>query len=273
VSTDRDPSVQEAAAHAAPYAARPATVRLEDCFFYHTMDLPRHGRVDGLWDLRGRESAYLGRIDLRGRRVLEIGTASGHLCFHMERQGAEVVAFDLSPDTDWDIVPFDRADNRQVLSERREHIRRINNSFWLAHEALGSRARVVHGSVYAIPEAIGPVDTSVFCSVLLHVRDPFLALQNTLRLTTRNVVITERVMAAQFPGYLLGQAGLRAMTFLPRFRKLEPLETWWALSPRVLKALIGVLGFERARTSYHFQRCRGRRRLMFTIVGERATAG
>jgi len=42
----------------------------------------------------------------------------------------------------------------------------------------GSRARMVYGSVYAIPTAIGAVDVATFGSVLLHVRDPFIALQN-----------------------------------------------------------------------------------------------
>jgi len=72
--------------------------------FYHTMDLPTHGTVHGQWDLRGREASYLGNIFLQGKRVLEIGTASGHLCTTMERMGAEVVPMNrhgtLSPTTD-----------------------------------------------------------------------------------------------------------------------------------------------------------------------------
>jgi len=61
---------------------------LEECDFYHTMDLPNHGVVTGAWDLRGREAAYLGNVDVAGKRVLEVGTASGHLCFAMEKMGA-----------------------------------------------------------------------------------------------------------------------------------------------------------------------------------------
>ena len=61
----------------------------DDCLFYHTMDIPNHGTVQGEWDLRGREAAYLGHTSLQGKRVLEVGTASGHLCFAMETMGAE----------------------------------------------------------------------------------------------------------------------------------------------------------------------------------------
>jgi hypothetical protein len=33
---------------------------LEGCFFYHTMDLPELGLVQGIWDLRDRLRDYLG---------------------------------------------------------------------------------------------------------------------------------------------------------------------------------------------------------------------
>ncbi|MEE9185219.1 MAG: hypothetical protein V3U39_12205, partial [Acidimicrobiia bacterium] len=69
---------------------------INECYFYHSMDIPRHGAVDGEWDLREGVTEYLGGVDFAGKRVLEVGTASGFLCFHMESQGAEVVAYDLS---------------------------------------------------------------------------------------------------------------------------------------------------------------------------------
>ena len=62
------------------YAAPRLVEDPADCYFYHTMDLPGHGTVTGEWDLRGREAAYLGNVDFQGKRVLEVGTASGHLC-------------------------------------------------------------------------------------------------------------------------------------------------------------------------------------------------
>ena len=74
-------------------------LRPEHCRFYHTVDVPDAGTIDGAWDLRGRERAYLGGIDVRGKRVLELGPSSGHLTYWMERQGADVVAFDAG----WDV--------------------------------------------------------------------------------------------------------------------------------------------------------------------------
>ena len=72
----------------APYALPRVVTDLADCAFYHSMDLPGHGTVEGMFDLRGAVDEYLGGVDLRGKRVLELGTADGFLCFEMERRGA-----------------------------------------------------------------------------------------------------------------------------------------------------------------------------------------
>ena len=148
-----------------------------DCFFYHTMELPGIGLVEGQWDLRGNVDAYLGHVDVRGKRVLELGTASGFLCFEMERRGAAVVGYDLSETDAWDIVPTGGRASASTSDDKRESIRRLNNAWWLAHRLLGSSAKVSYGSVYALPADLGPFDVATFGSILLHVRDPFLALQ------------------------------------------------------------------------------------------------
>ncbi len=247
--------------------APPRTVTdVNDCYFYHTMDVPGVGRVTGEWDLRDGVREYLGGVSFGGKRVLEIGPASGFLSFHMEGEGADVVGFDLSEAQAWDVVPFARADWARFEAERRVHIRRLNNGYWFCHRARGSRARMVYGSVYAVPAAIGPVDIATFGSVLLHVRDPFLALQNALRLTRETVVVTEPLWRRLA---LVGRLVRPPLAFRPDPRTAEPRETWWTLTPDVVKAFIGVLGFEDAQVRYHVQTAGGRRQRMFTVVGRR----
>src|SRR5438105_1934433 len=108
-----------------------AGLQVEDCDFYHSIDVPGHGAVEGQWDLRGAEAAYLGGIALQGRSVLEIGPASGHLGFWMERQGAVLTMLDLGPDNAWDFVPFKGLDLSAMQAERQEHLLRLQNSWWL----------------------------------------------------------------------------------------------------------------------------------------------
>lgn len=259
-----------AKSRAADVYATPRTVTdLQECAFYHTMDIPGYGLVEGPWDLRDAPHDYVGRIKLDGKRVLEIGTASGFLCFFMESKGAEVVAYDLSEDDAWDIVPYARYDADALLARRKEVIRRLNNGYWLAHAAHGSSGKVVYGTVYEIPEAIGAVDVTTFGAVLRHLRDPFLALQRALALTRETVVVTANPsLRFSAPQMLFGRLK-PAMAFLPEFTRCEPTESWWHLTPDTVQKFIGVLGFERSRVTYHVQRYNGRRRMMYTVVGHR----
>lgn len=262
--TDEGPAVGDV------YAPPRNVTDLADCAFYHTMEIPGYGVIDGPWDLRGGADKYLGGIDLRGKRVLEIGTANGFLCFHMEQQGAEVVAYDLSGDDDWDIVPFAGANFDEEARRRRQHIDKLNNAWWLAHRAHGSSARAVYGTVYDVPQEIGEVDVATFCAVLRHLRDPFLALERVLRLTRETVVVTANMsLRLSVPQWLAGRVK-PGMAFLPNYKTGKPDESFWYLAPDIVKSMIGVLGFERTKTTYHVQRYRGKRRLVYTVVGHRA---
>jgi len=135
---------------------------VKECYFYHSMDIPGYGAVTGEWDLRHRMSDYLGNISFDGKRVLEMGTADGFACFYMESQGAEVVAFDLSGAETWDVVPFARDNSKIFNVERKHHIERLNNAFWLSHRAFRSKSRMVYGNAYSIPAEIGEVDIATF---------------------------------------------------------------------------------------------------------------
>ena len=241
---------------------------LEDCYFYHTMDVPGHGTVAGEWDLRGKESAYLGHIDLKGKRVLELGTASGHLCFSMEKMGAEVVAYDMDENQQWDIVPFAGFDYAEHIALFRRHIRKLNNGYWLAHRANDSRARVVYGTVYRIPESIGRFEVGTLGSILLHLRDPFLALQNLAAHVDRTIVIAE-ILPRLRSRLLEYVTRARHMHFIPDARTSAPYDTWWRISPRLLREFLMVLGFERIEISHHEQMFQGNTVKMYTMVGHR----
>ena len=246
------------------YARAKVVTDLGECFFYHTMHIPGYGIVPGPWDLRRTASNYLGGVDFEGKRVLEVGTASGFLCFFMESLGAEVVAYDLSEAAHWDVVPYAGWNYQQELKNSREHIRRLNNGYWLAYRALQSQARVVYGSVYDVPNDIGLVDVAVVSSVLLHLRDPFLALWNAAKLAVETLVIVDRVPNED--PLLLKEPYMR---FLPEASLVDPTETWWVLSPELLKKFLAVLGFDDVEITYHSHNWKGAQIPLFTLVGRR----
>ncbi len=246
-------------------------VSADECYFYHTMEIPGHGLVKGEWDLRGRESDYLGGIALGGKRVLEIGPASGCLSFFMERMGAEVAVYDLSEREQWDLVPYAGVDQGGCIEERKQHIRRLNNGFWFARKAFGSKARVMYGSVYDVPETIGSFDICTFGSVLLHLRDPFLALQRVTAHARETVIVTD--LLPPFPMRMASAAGrlvgMESIHFLPRARKGAPTDAWWLLSPGVVAEFLRILGFPNIRITRHQQAYGGRSLKLFTVVARR----
>lgn len=210
------------------------------------MDLPGRGTVgDYGWDLRPGVDDYLGRVDVAGRRVLEIGPASGFLTFHMEAQGAQVVAVELGPTTPWDVVPQADMDLDQILAERHTVMEQIRNGFWYARAAMGSTAQVHYGSAYDLPPGLGRFDVSVMASVLLHSRDPLRILERCARLTDRTLVIVE-----QYHPDLDG----RPVAHLTPTRDNGVWDTWWAFSPDFFVNFCAVLGFAKTRVDFHEQR-------------------
>jgi len=278
------------------YANPRVVTDIDECFFYHTMDIPGYGVVKGLFDLRDGVQDYLGRVDFKGKRVLELGTADGFLCFYMESKGAEVVAYDLSEDQPWDMVPLCSVDRQKAVAALQAGQRKMNNAFWFSHRAFKSEAKMVYGTVYAIPREIGMVDVATFGAILLHVRDPFLALQNALRLTRETVIITdsyEPVPHILSPKLRIPRLLYSISDRVPvndRLRHLlrppvmeffptppftsDPLSsqarTWWRLSPECIERMIQVCGFEKVSIDYHWQKNpKGAQDRLWTIVGHR----
>jgi hypothetical protein len=241
--------------------------RLEDCYFYHTMDIPNYGTVRGDWDLRGREKTYLGNVDVRGKRVLEIGPASGHLCFSMERMGAEVAAYDLSDEEEWDLVPY-AGQVEDERAKRKDQIRRLNNGYWFAHRAFASRARVAYGAVYGIPHDIGQFDICTLGSILLHLRDPFLALERVTAHVRETAIVTDVAPAG------LDLVG-RVAVFRPDAVTRLPNDTWWDLSPALVSQFLRILGFPDTEIHFHKglytggQAPGGVEIQLYTVVGRR----
>ncbi|MGD2108242.1 MAG: methyltransferase domain-containing protein [Phycisphaerae bacterium] len=256
-----------------PLYAEPLTITdRDDCLFYHTLDIPGVGVIPGEWDLRDDVDNYLGGVEFRGKRVLELGSASGFLCAEMEKRGADVVAYDLSPDFLIDIVPYARVDLQEHSVSGKEGARRLNNAFWFTHRALNLNAKMAHGTVYDIPSAIGPVDIVTFGSILEHVRDPVLALKQGCRMSRERVVVTNVVSRRFMPMYWLGRIGIACKAFLPDHRHGTGMVSWWILTPEFVRRSIGMLGFEEATIRYHSAIYKGRKARLYTVVGKR-TAG
>src|SRR5712664_210783 len=150
-----------------PLLERPRFIdRLEDCFFYHAMELPGFGLIPAHWDLRGRFDDYIGGVSVAGKSVLDIGTATGFLSFESEKRGAsKVVSFDLSDPRQQAFIPFkDKlyySDYESFMSYHAVEVERWKNAYWLCHRLLRSKAEVFYGDIYRLPAALGQFDVVI----------------------------------------------------------------------------------------------------------------
>lgn len=153
-----------------------ALERAKQTRFYHTLDLTPDYTTPGWFDMRRYVGEYGLPDSLAGKRVLDVGTWDGFWAFEMEKRGAEVVALDLDDERELDWPPRHRPAEYNTAGPR-------GQGFAIAKEVLDSKVERVAQSIYfAEPEELGQFDL-VFCgSVLIHLRDQFLALERICNL-------------------------------------------------------------------------------------------
>lgn len=218
--------------------------RLEDCFFYHAMELPGFGLVRGQWDLRGRFDDYVGHVGIAGKSVLDIGAATGFLSFEAEkRKASDVVSFDIGDARQQAFLPFkEKLYYRDPERWARKHaleIEQWKNAYWLCHRLLGSRARVTYGNIYDLPTRLGPFDVTIVGSVLEHLSDQITALASIARLTAETMVVITPLLETEE----------RIARFEPSASNPDYDFTWWRYSLGVYREVFSMLGFRIARIS------------------------
>lgn len=208
----------------------------EDCNFYHVMDIPGLGIVGREWDLRDNIGDYLGNYDFTGKRVLDVGTASGFLTFEMEKRGGDVVSFDMESGRQWNLVPHYKLmptwDKLQDAMARGH--KRLQNAYWYTHKALNSKAKAYYGDVYNLPETLGSFDVVLFGMILSHLRDPFQALYSGTRLSRDTVIVTNQTK----------ELPTASATFLPNEADENQKRGWWSFNDETIETMLAVLGFK-----------------------------
>jgi hypothetical protein len=234
-------------AYQAALSKRREGADLSDFVWYHAFELPDGTVLPGVWDLRGHESAYLGGVDLAGKRVLELGPATGYLTFTMERMGAEVVAFEAGFDVPIDTLPVKGRDQpEERLRVMQETIDRNHDGWWYLHRTLGSSATFVQGNIYDMPADLGAFDITVVGAILLHLREPWGALSQAARRTAETMIVTEPLQDELDP------PESNIMRFSPSAE--HHLTNWWSIYPGAVVSMLARLGFGQTETTLHSQR-------------------
>jgi hypothetical protein len=262
------------------YIKRPTKkISINDCWFYHVQDIPGLSKpTKGIWDLREGVDEYLGKVDFKNKTVLELGPSSGYCTFHMEKLGGNITSIDLDTNTaSWDVVRRVKNDWKKELKDfTRDESTKARNAFWYAHKANNSNSKLIESHINDLPDDIGFYDISTICAVLLHLQNPFVALEKMLSHTKEKIIITELGGYTYIKSYrnIIRNLIRRfrptpppIMTFLP-VQDRRPF-MWWKLSPEIIINMANILGFEKSKVTYHKQIAGRKNVTMYTVVCER----
>ena len=194
------------------------------------------------------------------------------MTFWMERQGAKVTAFDLSEDHKWDFVPFAGVDMEALNVARKTHLQRLHNSWWFTRKAYGAKAEMIYGTVYDINSSLGAFDIVTLCSVLLHLRDPFTAIQRAATVCAKTIVVSD-IAEEQFLAHEPMLWSKKFMFMLPRSETKSPLDAWYYMPSETVAEILAILGFSKTTITKHSQNSEFQGPTVeckyYTVVGER----
>ncbi|WP_353959837.1 class I SAM-dependent methyltransferase [Methylobacterium longum] len=163
-------------------------------YWYHTMKFPDGEVVNGSWTIDDFLQ-YIGGYDLKGKTVLDVGTASGYLAFNAEKAGATVTGLDAASTHEFRHVPFaDSLSYNNIGQYReiwtRENLIPIKNSWWHAWHKYNSQAKCVYAPIpelYEWPEK--SFDVVMAGAIVEHLSEPVFAIGAWARLAREAVLI------------------------------------------------------------------------------------
>jgi tRNA (mo5U34)-methyltransferase len=186
-------------------------------FRYHSIDLPDGSVLPGLQSvehLQWRLSMFGLPMDLRGKRLLDIGAWDGWFSFECERRGAEVVAVDC--------VALD--------------------TFLEAKQLIGSKVEYLTLDVNELSaKRLGRFDIVLFFGVLYHLRHPLLGLEKVVELCTDMALVESFVITPE------ERAIPAVMEYYERAELGGQIDNWCGPSPECLLSFCRSAGFAQAR--------------------------
>jgi tRNA (mo5U34)-methyltransferase len=238
-------------------------------YWYHTVDLGEGLVTPGLHDYRSSIDEFHFPEDLTGKKVLDVGSATGFFSFEFERRGADVVSVEGPSLDDVDRFPHQaltqtvpklaamtaghtlyseedfaavfRAADADADADAFYHYF-LDGPLRLCHKALGSRVERRYASVYDIPQTelgADEFDVVFLGDLLLHTMHPLTALAAVAPLCRDTLVISQHMPA--------GFGSRPAMLYVGGDRPGTDHSTWWYPNFACFQQILTKLGFRDVR--------------------------
>jgi SAM-dependent methyltransferase len=212
----------------------------EEKYFYHSFLLNEGEVIYGDWDISEDFFGYIGNTDLLGKRVLDVGTASGFLAFSAEERGAsDVVAIDIPSLAAENRVPFkdfEYSQNKIAWANKyAPYIARARKGFWYVWHKKKSKVRVSYCTIEDLLSVEEQFDIVLAGAIIEHLADPISALGAFCRLAKETVVVAFTPLAQE--------AGEYMKPLIP-WDHSDLSYVWWVLSKDLYDRIFFNLGFK-----------------------------
>lgn len=229
---------------------------IRNYYWYHTVELPDGLVTPGLYDFREALPAFPFPPEMRGLRVLDVGSATGFFAFEFARRGADVVSVELPSLEALDRFPgqtieqtLDKirkmlghaaageAGNNPKYSAAQMYFHLLEGPFEFCRKQLDLRIQRCYSTVYNLSEATagGVFDLVFMGDVLLHTLNPLQALVAVARLCRGTLVLAQHIPEAPD-----GQA---AMQYVGGDSLDSDEVSWWLPNKACIVDLLKKLGF------------------------------
>jgi predicted phosphate transport protein (TIGR00153 family) len=238
-------------------ASRMGFTDMENYYWYHTIELPDGLVTPGLFDFRPAVEKFCFPRDMRGMRVLDVGSATGFFAFEFVKRGAQVVSVELPS-----LYALDRFPGQSIeqtlekieemmdpkrFGETRGYVRKytaeqlyfylLEGPFEFCRKLLNAAVKRCYSTVYDLPEAkLGAAFDLVFMGdILLHTLHPLNALAAVAPLC-RGTLVLSQVMPEE-------TNDKPAMLYVGGDTLVSDAVCWWLPNQACLVQLLKKLGF------------------------------
>ncbi len=185
---------------------------------YHCLDFGKGNVILGDYDMTKYLPYYHIPGNLKNKHVLDIGSASGFFALDSARRGAKVTAIDIH--------------EKPILSR--------------VSPLLNADIKYIQKSIYDINKSLGEFDLVICGSVILHLPDPFGAIQKIRSVCRGQAIVSTASCTGSYN---------RSRPFC-EFRGLKASDGdyyhYWDISANALKTMLLTAGFSEVRNIHHF---------------------